>query len=282
MPKPPIWAICFTNTRIAARAKAAVLPVGRFESSGRQVQPESVVGALYRSVDRVGLLFIMPAMPARQSEVAASGKQPLPTPDDHFLISSILGGDDAALVKLMERYDRLVRYTVFRASPERCQRDPEWLESIASATWAGLVRSIRREPDAKPKSVQAYLTRIAKNQVASSLRAMRSEPISVPLQQENEALPITAELEEPVEELSRLELLEALRGCLTELAPSDRTLASQLGAITERRWQDAAAALGLKESTLRSRWSRTLERLRACIQRKTGESFAPSGSDGDR
>ena len=201
--------------------------------------------------------------------------------DDEFLISGLLGGDDAALTKLMDRYDRLVRYTIYRASPERCQRDPTWLDSIASGAWAGFVRSLRRASGGRPRSVKAYLVRIARNQVVSTLRGDPPASLSLSRDDDQDAGEIAAGLEEPVEELARLELLETLRECVRELDVDDRTLATQLGAITERRWQDAAAALGLKESTLRSRWKRTLERLRACIQRKTGESVAPGEPGGD-
>lgn len=205
-----------------------------------------------------------------------------PSPSDAFLIAGMLGGDAAALGKLMDRYDRLVRYTVFAASADRCSRDPQWLDAMASATWEGFVQSMRRDPDNRPRSLRAYLTQIARNQVVSALRAIRSGGEAVEIDASAEQVVVTSGLEEPIETLSRLELLEALRGCLSELSPEDRTLATQLEAITGRRWKDAAAALGLAESTLRSRWRSVLERLRGCVRRKTGEeTFAPGGITGD-
>ncbi len=204
------------------------------------------------------------------------------SPDDGFLITSMLGGDSAALSKLMDRYDRLVRYTVLRSSRERCAQDPQWLESVASATWAGFVRSMQRDPERHPKSLRAYLVQIARNQVISALRSDRHNEAFVSLESNDDRLFVAARLEEPVETLSRLELLEALRVCLAELEPDDRTMASQLQTITERRWKEAADALGMSESTLRSRWQRTLERLRACVKRKmTAESFAQGGLGSD-
>ena len=188
----------------------------------------------------------------------------------------------AALATLMDRYDRLIRYTVFRASRDRCLRDPEWLEAVASATWAGFVRSMQRSPDHRPRSLRAYLVQIAKNQVVNALRGVTHEPHSLWTDVDSEDSTIASTLEEPMEALSRLELLEALRACLAELGPDDRTLATQLEAITERRWKEAAEALGLKESTVRSRWKQTLERLRGCVRRKTGESFAPEGAASDK
>ena len=67
--------------------------------------------------------------------------------DEAYLVQSVLGGDPAALRELMSRYDRLVRYAVFRAARDRCRKDPEWLDSIGSATWAGFVQSLNRSPD---------------------------------------------------------------------------------------------------------------------------------------
>jgi len=206
---------------------------------------------------------------------------PTTGPSDDFLIAGMLGGDWSALNKLIERYDRLVRYTILRGARERCTHDPQWLESVASATWAGFVRSLQRHHDQRPKSVRAYLAAIARNQVVSALRG-GSRPNAAPIAFDSgvEAL-VTATHEEPIDTLSRLELLETLRICLSELADDDRTLAGQLTAITERRWRDAAAALGISESTLRSRWKRTLDRLRDCVRGKTGLSLAPGTQDDD-
>jgi len=202
----------------------------------------------------------------------ASG--PPTTPTDDFLITSLLGGDTTALVKLMERYDRLVRYTIFRASRERCVRDPQWLESIASATWTGFVQSVQRHPDDRPRTLATYLARIARNHTVSAIRAAQPTPEVIDGHEDIDSLSIAATSEQPADELDRLELLEALRTCIGALDEDERVMASQLTAIMERRWQDAADALGVKESTLRSRWKRTLERLRACIEQKTGERIA--------
>ncbi len=202
-------------------------------------------------------------------------------PSDEFLITSMLAGDSAALRKLMDRYDRLVRYTVFRQSRSRCARDPQWLETIASDTWTGFVRSLQRNPDNRPTSVKAYLTRIARNQCVSAVRGTAPSHQSIDADESDAAASIEAKTEEPVELLSRMEHLEALQGCINDLGPEDQRLAGELPAITERRWKDAATALGMSESTLRSRWKRVVEALRACVRRKTGKTLAPGPDDGD-
>jgi len=218
---------------------------------------------------------------------STSESGPSAGPDDDFLIAGMLGGDATALDKLIERYDRLVRYTVLRASHSHCMRDPHWLDTIASDTWTGFVHSMQRSPDNRPKSVRAYLVQIARNKCTSALR--RTPPAHEPIggREDGAMLDIAATTEEPAELLSRIELLEDLRSCLAELGPDEQKMASELTAITDRKWKEAAASLDMSESTLRSRWRRVLERLRRCITRKTGKTVARSevvcdSSDGDR
>lgn len=200
-------------------------------------------------------------------------------PSDEFLIASLIGGDSAALSKLLDRYDRLVRFTIFRASKERCLKDPQWLDSLASATWAGFVRSVRRASGRPPRSVRAYLVQIARNQLADRRRGGTRELDTISLEREEITLPAAGE--EPVELLSRMETLDSLRDCLADLDADHLALTAELPAILDRRWRDAAEALGLAESTIRSRWKVVLERLRSCVEGKTGRPLARRGRDDD-
>ncbi len=214
---------------------------------------------------------------------ADSPVEPSPTdsPGDDFLVASLVGGDAAALRKLMDRYDRLVRYAVFRTTKDRCLRDPQWLDSVASETWTGFVQSIRRDPDNRPKSLGAYLVQIARNRAVSAARRSARDSELPASGIGADSADIAAELNSPAEELARIELLDTLRGCLAELDADNQKLATQLEAITERRWRDAAEVLGLKESTLRSRWKQVLAGLRRCLRRKTGKNFAPGPPPSD-
>jgi len=222
-------------------------------------------------------------MPVRATPNTPPDPKLPPPPLDEFLIESVRGGDAAALRELMRRYDRLVRYTVFKAASEICAKDPDWLETVAADTWAGFARSITRNPDNEPQSVPAFIVRISKNQVASAFRRMSRGSESLPMiSLDAVGAGITLPLEDPTETLSRLELLEALKSCLEELDCDGRAMAGQLRAITERRWCDAAEVLGVSESTLRSRWKLVLRTLRNCLMRKTGEIVAPVPSAGDK
>lgn len=202
-------------------------------------------------------------------------------PADSFLVSGIVGGDAAALRKLMGRYDRLVRYAIYQMSKARCVQDADWLETLASDTWTGFVQSVQRNPQTELASVKAYLVRIARNRCASALRRLGPEAEHLVHTADLASVEIESKMEEPIELLSRVELLDALRGCLEDLDADSRPMAGELSAITERRWKRAAENLGVSESTLRSRWSKVLERLRRCVFAKTGNSLAPAASQRD-
>ena len=220
-------------------------------------------------------------MPLGSSADLSANHDPSPGPDDQFLIAGTVGGDAAALRKLMDRSDRLVRYAIFRAGKEHCQRDPQWLDSIASETWTGFVRSIRRDPDNPPNALGAFLVQVARNRAISAIRRLTTSSRRETTEIEGDPADIPASLDDPAEELARLEQLEALRACLGQLDAAGQRLATQIEAITERRWRAAAAALGLKESTLRSRWKQVLQQLHSCIKQKTAKNFAPSGVGSD-
>jgi RNA polymerase sigma factor (sigma-70 family) len=204
-----------------------------------------------------------------------------PSPDDRFLVDRAISGDAAALRRLMARYDRLVRYTIYRRSKERCHADPQWLDTVASDAWTGFIRSMRTSDAVAPRSLGGYLVRIARNQVISALRRA-GRVADRPLAELPAADAVAADPNDPLAELAEAESLQAVHRCIAALDGDDRRLIAELAAITERRWTDAASALGMKESTLRSRWERVLDRLRRCVAERTDNSFAPEAGDSDR
>lgn len=209
---------------------------------------------------------------------SASSAAP-PQVSDAILVDRAVGGDEAALRALMDRYDRLVRYTIFRIGRERCRKDPAWLDTISGDAWVGFIQSVRRAPEA-PDAPAAYLVRIARNKAISAVRS--ATRLEAHIEEANAPLEVEEDLtRDPSHLVTGLEELEALKGCLELLDSEDRELATQLSVLMERRWRDAASALGLAESTVRSRWKRTLDRLRACLQGKIGPDFAPPPGPGD-
>jgi len=203
-------------------------------------------------------------------------------PADAELLSEILAGDSHALSILMDRYDRLVRYTIFRVAADRCAADPQWLDALASNAWTGFLRSLRSQPDHnKPKSVSAYLVAISRNYAISALRAHAAFKELTTDNFAKISKSAFAEDPGPAELVSNLELLSALRECLAGLPPQDQLLSQQLPAILDRRWTEAGAALGIRESTLRSKWKVILQLLQSCMKKKTGLDFAPGRSSDD-
>lgn len=192
-------------------------------------------------------------------------------PSDQFLVTQMLAGDAAALRALLNRYDRLVRYTVFRLSGKQCNRDPQWLDSVASATWSGFVSSLKRQAGDQPRSIRGYLIQIASNQTISALRRVKEPIAGLDAGGDAEELMVADPVPGPDELAASLEELSTLRNCLSDLQPESKRMVTQLAAITERRWEDAATALGLSESTLRSRWRVIVEALKKCLADKMGK-----------
>jgi len=199
-------------------------------------------------------------------------------PSDDFLITAMLAGDSAALRKLMHRYDRLVRYHVYRISKSHCLSDPHWLDAIASETWSGFVERCRVTSDDTIDSVPALLSRITRNRSISALRRVTGTEQTQSLDSRTSTIDqyLSAdEDQQPGAVAERLELLEALRISLSDLEEADRIICEELPLIMERRWKEAGKRLGMSESTLRSRWQVILAKLRRTIAQKTGENIAP-------
>lgn len=214
------------------------------------------------------------AAPLKRNRQAPSGGG---AEDDSRLLDRLVRGDERALAALLDRYDRLVRFTVFRTARAECARDPQWLDGVASATWMGFVQTIRRRGIGGIRSLRVYLIQIARNQALTARRGT-TKIDTVGLDQALESAEPAVE-GDMAEALDRWIDLTALNECIEMLPADDRTLLGQMLAISDRRWRKAADALGLAESTLRSRWKNLLEKLRQCMMRNRPEGlFAPEAS----
>jgi RNA polymerase sigma factor (sigma-70 family) len=197
-------------------------------------------------------------------------------PADRVLIRRLLDGDQDAMRLLIDRYDRLVRYTIFKAGRRHCQRDPGWLDARANEAWTGIVQSLRRAgANNAPPNAGAYFARIARNKCLDAAKRADDQAV-IPFPEGNPA-PATGESvadpeDNPLDLMESLEQIDALRGCIARLGEEDRVLCSEIELIMERKWSEAADRLGIAESTLRSRWQGVMGRLRACLRKKTEES----------
>lgn len=205
---------------------------------------------------------------------------------DQALVRGVLAGDAHAFQRLIDHYDRLVRYAIFHGFKTHCARDPSFLDARASEVWSGFVESIRRAGSAPGGTLKAYLTRIARNKCSDYLRRARRDP-AAPAAGGTDApaaeQPVARDAD-PLATLIDFEQIEVLRRCIDGLPQSDRNLLQELDLITNSRWSEAARRLEMAESTLRSRWDRLVTRLRTCVEKnlpEIPESFAPRGPSGD-
>jgi RNA polymerase sigma factor (sigma-70 family) len=205
-------------------------------------------------------------------------------PPDAALVAGLVRGDPDALRALMRRYDRLVRFAIYRTCRAHCTQDPDWLDAQASETWTGFIRSMQRRGARPPDDLPNYLLQIARNKCLDAVRIGRALADWAAPADEARIAQLTDNNEDTTELVSRLDQLESLRACMASLDPADRTLCSQLDLIVERKWTEAAEKLAMPESTLRTQWKGVLDRLRACIEKKTQENRrnpAPGGGSPD-
>jgi RNA polymerase sigma factor (sigma-70 family) len=200
-------------------------------------------------------------------------------PSDLELIARLLAGDEDAMRHLVDRYDRLVRYTIFKTARRHCDRDPTWLDARANEAWAGIVHSFRRAAKTgQPANVASYIAQISRNKCLDAAKKADSRaviPFETPLEG-GRSMDVAADPgSDPALMLESVEELEALRDCMARLNSDDRILCGEIELIMEKRWREAAERLEIAESTLRSRWRGVLGRLKACLEKKIKKSLAP-------
>lgn len=234
-------------------------------------------------VQRDGGIESVPGLRVAQADETVPYRDRPVDPTDSDILRQAAAGSDDALRALVGRHDTRVRYVIFCVAGGRCRRDPQWIDSVASRAWSGLIEWQRNATGEAPDSVGALVCRIARNQAISALRAdgRSAEGVAGVVGEGLAAVEAIDEAVDPADAAERSDDLAALRVCLAALPEEDRLLAEALDLIVNRRWRDAGEKLGVSESTLRSRWNRVLERLRACLTGKTGKSFARRADAGD-
>jgi RNA polymerase sigma factor (sigma-70 family) len=188
-------------------------------------------------------------------------------PSDNALLTAIGDGDPMALRLLMDRYDRLVRFTVYRGSRQRCHRDPLWLDSVASEVWTDLYKVSRSGPP-EVSNMASYLIQISRRRCIDALRRRGEAALAAASPDRAEQMEPFSPQEDTADSLAAVEELEFLRACMEQLDEEGQRLCTEIAAITAGHWRDAAGRLGMPESTLRSRWARVLVALRRCLQKK--------------
>jgi RNA polymerase sigma factor (sigma-70 family) len=203
----------------------------------------------------------------------AGRSRPQPGPADQQLIARLLSGDEDAARLLIERYDRLIRYTIFKTGKRHCDRDPGWLDARANEAWTAIVSALRRRGvHAIPPKIPAYFATIARNKALDAV-AQADARTTVPFdsaaaESGPPAEPASDAATDPASMLENVEQLSALREAILLLNADDQRICGEIELILERRWREAAQRLALPESTLRSRWGHILDKLRANLEQK--------------
>lgn len=142
--------------------------------------------------------------------------------------------------------------------------DPEAALDLTAETFAQAFRSRGKFRGSTEAEARAWLLTIARRQIARYLergsldrRAVERLGIHVPTME-------TDELEE-VERRAGLRGLRIALGAELRRLPADQREAVRLRVVEERRYDEIAAELGLKEATVRARVSRALRTLAAAF-----------------
>jgi RNA polymerase sigma-70 factor (ECF subfamily) len=202
-------------------------------------------------------------------------------PDTEELLERIDGGDPAARQQLLGRHrERLRRMVALRLDRRMAARvDPSDVvqESLAAAN-ERLSDYLRR----RPLPFYAWLRQFAWERVAKEYeRHVRAERRSV-TREESPPLPgesvadlaerLIASATSPSRRVLREELRDRVRAALEALKPADREVLV-LRYLEGLSNSEAAAVVGVGESTLGMRHLRALERLRKLLGEDAGEGW---------
>ncbi|RKN41771.1 RNA polymerase sigma factor [Streptomyces hoynatensis] len=184
----------------------------------------------------------------------------------------IRAGDPEAFRELFRAHAPLVYGHALRATG-----DPALAEDVVSLTFleAWRLRGRLREEGDSPRP---WLMAIAVNVLRNASRARRRHERALARLPRGDSLPDFAE--EVAGRLADAERLAAARRALERLRPADREVVA-LCVWSGLGYAEAAAVLGVREGTVRSRLSRARKRLRAWTERELGgEAKAPGGRAG--
>lgn len=154
---------------------------------------------------------------------------------DALLIVRYQAGDDAALERLIELHARPLRSYVIR----RLGGDVVVVDDVLQDVWFQVLRGLGRIRD--PMTFQAWLNRIAANQVALFLRK-KNRP----------AIPLDAVAEPCREERSQVVDLEEIRIAIDRLEPNQQALI-RMRFWESRSYHELAEHLQVPIGTVRSR-----------------------------
>jgi RNA polymerase sigma-70 factor, ECF subfamily len=168
---------------------------------------------------------------------------------------------DKALVMLMDRHEHGVfRFCCTLLSNEELAKDVTQIAFIHAhrdmSTFAG--RS----------TLKSWLFAIARNRARDAGRGPKVDKLGTPLD-EFTSLRLEDSARSPDMRISDIELAEALRGCLEALNEAE-IAAVLLRYQQDMSFEEMSQVTGEKPGTLQARVARAVEKVRRCIEKKTG------------
>jgi RNA polymerase sigma-70 factor (ECF subfamily) len=181
---------------------------------------------------------------------------------DLALAQAIAIGDPAAFENLMRRHNRLL----YRAARSILKDDAEAEDAVQNA----YLRAYRQIDQYRGEArLSTWLTRIVINEALGFLRKRARSPATVVMEGRSideaiEAAAGPSAPEPPEATLLRTEIGKVIQTHIDELPLPYRTV-FVLRAVEELSVSEAAVALGVPEATIRTRFFRARERLRAAL-----------------
>lgn len=204
---------------------------------------------------------------------------------DIELISKVISGNNSAFEPLMRRYNRML----YRTARSFVKDDAE-AEDVVQDAYLLAYRSLTKfRGDAK---FSTWLTRIVVNEAAARLRKTKRRAEIIHLdsgmeheQPEADVIMENGQIEQPENSAMRAEMRRLLEKKIDELPAAFRTV-FVLRELEEMSVEEVSAALGIPETTVRTRHFRGRSMLREALSREMDfaldEAFSFDGARCDR
>jgi RNA polymerase sigma-70 factor, ECF subfamily len=208
---------------------------------------------------------------------------PVPAATDHELAALAAGGDTRAFEAIMRRHNRLL----FRTARSILKSDAETEDAVQEAYLSAWRALGQFRADAK---LSTWLVRIVMNEALKRVRRRASnvvlfDPAAPAPDIEPEARMEADPDQQPDLIASRAEIRRAMEAHILHLPETFRTV-FMLRAVEEMPVEEVAAALGIPEATVRTRFFRARALLREALSRDMDfaleDAFAFAGVRCDR
>lgn len=201
------------------------------------------------------------------TEMPVPGEGEALSNSDAELVARTIAGDEEALKLLIGRHAPALMGFLRGKTPTPQDAEDLFQESVVSAYRnLGALR--------QPENFGGWFLKIARRQVADFHRSRAGKREAWPEMATANAVSgpkLMGSVQDPGASVRSIETHEAVLACLTAL-PEKYRLVLYMRLVSEREPQEIASVLGLKESTVRMRLMRGMQRLK---KRLTAQGFQP-------